>query len=612
MQSSGVSGSRKQATLRSAAALPQHQHRLQYPEAVTNTPPRPFAGFNHTVLVGLLSIAIVLLGTVEWLEGVHNVSGSYTYWATLPPLVAGIYALTGIVAVVRRPNNTMGSILLIGSLSVLAGGLTSMTSPTLQTLGLLTSSTILAAMVHALHAFPTGRLRGRWSIATVVAAWAVSLVLQIPVYAVSLISPIETESERVMVELAVWIQRGAGFVVMASTAALLITRVIGADRRQRRVLAPLYFYGVLAVLLVFLAARIFENTDPVLRGAIQLIVIAGVPIAFLVALFRGGFAATGRLEDLSSSLSTLTLTHRDIATALARAIGDPTSTIVYWSHTVGTYVDDHGTIATVPARRGLVRVSVDNRVVGAISYDKVLVGERSLVESAAHILALAIDRERLEADLRASQEDLRSSRERIVAATDAERRRIARDLHDGLQTRLVLIALAADEAQRSGKEADLARLKAGITQAIGELRSFVNDVMPAVLTERGLASALRELGSEISLPVELDLRIGDKRLDATIETAAFMVVSESFSNVLKHSAAATVRVSAVQEGEWLRVRVVDDGVGGAILSTTSGLGGLRDRVRALGGTLSAADVPEGGTVVDVTLPFRPIVHEDAH
>lgn len=578
---------------------------------MTNQPSRPSAGVGRATLVALLGTTIALLIAVESLEGLHGASGASRSEAALPPLVAGVYALTGIVAIIRRPGNWMGAILLLGSVSLLAGGLTLMESPTLQTAGALTSSLILAAMVHALHAFPSGRLRGRWSTSTVIAAWTVSSVLQLPVYFFDQDSSVGVETDRLLFELAVWLQRGVGLAVMTSTAALLIARVRNANHRQRRVLAPLYLYGSCAVLLVFLAARILENTDPSLRASIQLLLIAGVPVAFLLALLRGGFAATGRLEDLSTSLTRPTHNHRELATALSRTIGDPTSEIVYWSHAVGSYVDDDGAIVAVPTSRGLVEVRLDSRLVGAVSYDKVLVGEKTLVESAAHVLALAIDRERLEADLRASREDLRASQERIVSATDAERRRIARDLHDGLQTRLVLIALAADEVQRSRSHADLTKLKAGIAQAIGELRSFVNGVMPAVLTERGLSSAIRELIDESLIPVELDLRFGSERLAPTIETAAFLVVSESLSNVIKHSAASTLHVSVVSEGEVLHVRVVDDGVGGAYLSTTSGLGGLRDRVRAVGGTLAVDSSPIGGTVVDATLPCRTIATKGA-
>lgn len=563
-------------------------------------------GTGQAALLALLATAILLIGAAEWADGLHQAPELSPIEAALPPLVAGVYAVTGIVATLRRPANRMGSILLVGSLSVLAGGFSLMVSPFLWGVGLVSATAILAAMVHALHAFPTGRLRGRWSIATVIGAWLVSLVLQLPVYLFGPFTPLEGGADRALLELAQWCQRGAGLAVMASTAVLLAIRVREAGRRQRRVLAPLYLYGIVAVLLVLLAARIFEGADPVLRFAIQLLVIAGVPVAFLIALLRGGFARTGRLDDLSARLAAVVPTRHDLAQSLAATLGDPTSDIVYWSEAVGGYVDEHGLRVDLPAGRGVVEVGIDGRRVGAISYDELLVGERALVESAARVLALAIDRERLGADLRASREELRASRERIATGADAERRRIARDLHDGLQTRLVLIALAAEEAERSGDQVALGSLRAGIDQAIGELRSFVHGVMPAVLTERGLASAIHELTDDLALPVELDLRIGEERLSPAVETAAFMVVSESFGNVLKHAAASAVRLSAVREGDRLRLSVADDGVGGASLSDSSGLGGLRDRVEAVGGTLAVTDAPAGGTTVTAILPFRGI------
>jgi signal transduction histidine kinase len=559
-------------------------------------------GGTHTAPLVLLAAAIMVLGAAELLEGLHQTPELSVIEVTLPPIVAGVYATAGIIALVRRPTNWMGGILLLGSLGVLAGGLSLMVSPTLWGVGILASTAILAAMVHALHAFPTGRLRDGWSTSTVIGAWFVSLVLQVPVYLFGPFTPLTPGPDQASFEIAVWIQRGAGLVVMASTAMVLSRRVLEADPRQRRVLAPLYLYGVVAVLLVLLAARVFENVDPTQRVLIQFLLIAGVPVAFVVALLRGGFATTGRLVDLSARLAASAPSRRSLAQALSLTIGDPSCEIVYWSEAIDSFVDDDGNPVAMTEGRAVVEVRIDDRIVGAINYDGVLVGERALVESAARVLALAIDRERLGADLRASHEQLRASRERIVTAADAERRRIARDLHDGLQTRLVLIALAADEAQRSGNAAAVRSLRASIDQAIAELRSFVHGVMPAVLTERGLASAIRELTDDVALPVELDLHIGDARLPPALETAAFLMVSESIGNILKHASASAVRVTAIRDRNLLRIEVSDDGVGGARLSIAAGLGGLRDRIEAVGGTLTVTDARDGGTIVSASLP----------
>jgi signal transduction histidine kinase len=222
------------------------------------------------------------------------------------------------------------------------------------------------------------------------------------------------------------------------------------------------------------------------------------------------------------------------------------------------------------------------------------------------VVAVVVDRERLTADLVASRAALRLSRVRILEAGDSERRRIAQDLHDGLQSRLVLLAMRAGGLVQSATDPVLARdaqeLCAGLDAAITDLRRLVHGVMPAVLLERGLHAAVGDLADRMPIPVRLVVPEPVGSLPAAVETTAYRVVAEALTNALKHSGAADLEVCIERSAQRLWVEVRDDGVGGAVGALGSGLRGLADRVDGLGGRLSVTSPAERGTVVAAELP----------
>jgi signal transduction histidine kinase len=213
------------------------------------------------------------------------------------------------------------------------------------------------------------------------------------------------------------------------------------------------------------------------------------------------------------------------------------------------------------------------------------------------------------------EEDRREMAERIdvltatrAGAVDqqaAELRRIERDLHDGAQARLVALAMDLGMArERLADDPDAQQLVAGAheqaKQAITELRDLARGIHPVVLTDRGLPAALATLAGHSHVPVELDVRTGE-RPAAAVEAAAYFVVAEALTNVNKHSGGTTATVRVLREADVLRVSVADDGAGGADPGG-QGLRGLRRRVEALDGVMAVASPPGGGTVVDVELP----------
>ena len=202
-----------------------------------------------------------------------------------------------------------------------------------------------------------------------------------------------------------------------------------------------------------------------------------------------------------------------------------------------------------------------------------------------------------------AREELAASRARIVAAGDAERRRLERNLHDGAQQRLVSLALMLRlAARRHPHDGDLSRAGEELSQALQELRELARGIHPAVLTERGLEPAVRALADRAPLPVDLEVSIGAERLPGPVEAAAYYVVSEALTNVAKYAEAALVRVAIERLDGMAQITVADDGIGGAHPDRGSGLRGLADRVEALNGRLTIDSPLGAGTTLRATLP----------
>jgi signal transduction histidine kinase len=228
------------------------------------------------------------------------------------------------------------------------------------------------------------------------------------------------------------------------------------------------------------------------------------------------------------------------------------------------------------------------------------VGEIGVLERSFNTMAGSLEQ---------SREELAASRARIVAAGDQARRRIERDLHDGTQQRLVSLVLdlraaeAAVPPDRPELRAQLARAVDGLTGALEELRELSRGIHPAILSEGGLAPALKALARRSSVPVELELDV-PARLPEPVEVAAYYVVSEALANAAKHAQASVAQVEAQAHDGLLHLSVRDDGVGGAAPGGGSGLVGLADRVEALGGTIRVQSPVGQGTRLLIDLPIQ--------
>jgi signal transduction histidine kinase len=256
-------------------------------------------------------------------------------------------------------------------------------------------------------------------------------------------------------------------------------------------------------------------------------------------------------------------------------------------------LDEHN--ATVDRPQGCIR---------AIAHARFRVAERPATEQSAS--ELAAENARLRSELVARASELRSLRVQAVAAADAERRRIERDLHDGAQNRFVVSTLHLARAKAlAGDDSDVAALLetaiAEIATGLGELRDLARGIHPAILTERGLDAGLAALAVRAPLPVDVRGGAGG-RLPAPVEAAAYFAASEALQNVAKYAGASHATIAVRHDGERLVVEVTDDGAGGARLDGGSGLRGLVDRLGAVDGRLELTSAPGAGTRVRVEIP----------
>jgi PAS domain S-box-containing protein len=267
-----------------------------------------------------------------------------------------------------------------------------------------------------------------------------------------------------------------------------------------------------------------------------------------------------------------------------------------------------GPVAAMARRLGVVStvaspIVVEGRLWGAVtvsSQDEALpVDAEDRLEKFTELVATAVSN--IEA-----RRELNASRARVVAAADETRRRLERDLHDGIQQRLVALALRARTAEAAPQlptevQDELSQLSDGLRAAIDEVREVSRGIHPAILSESGLKPALKALARRLPLPVKLNLDL-DQRLPEPLEVAGYYVVSEAFTNAVKHAQASAVELTAHRRDGLLMLTVRDDGIGGADASRGSGIIGLTDRVEALGGTISLVSPPGAGTMLQVQLP----------
>jgi signal transduction histidine kinase len=543
-------------------------------------------------------------------------SGEATTYADQSGLVAALTVVAGLALVLAGVVTSLarrgGR---IGDLAVLAGFLWFAPfwagwkgGPALVlSLGTLAAGFTFAALFHLVLAFPTSALRSEGARALVLAVYleAALSALGRALFRDPFFDPTCWDNctdnvflvrslpglARVLQHVDVW------FALAAATAlaAICVGRLTAASAPARRTLGPVLAGGIAlagATIAHTVALTRSAAEDPS-DAAFQAIFIVGCAAVIVIALGLPWALVQARIQRRSVARVVTELgdapSPGTLEPALARAIGDPALRIAYWLPSTQRYVDGHGEPVDEPVAgpaRAVTRLVRNGHEVAAITHTAAVA---ELEREIGAAVRLALENERLQAEVLAQLQDLRVSRARIVETGDAERRRLERDLHDGAQQRLLALSydlrLARAGAAADG-DAELARAldAAGheTTAAFDELRELAHGIYPAILTEAGLAPALEALADEAPLPVELD-DVPSERQPPAVETTAYVTVAEAIEDAARRGAQfVSVRVRSA-DGR-LSITAEDEGT-----PRTHDLPQLADRVGALGGTLELGD-----------------------
>ena len=575
----------------------------------------------HQVAALAIGATAVALGLAAYHVQVQNAS-PHT-WAAASVAVGWSFVVAGLLGWLRRPGNRLGPLMLAAGVAYLARQLRYSQDALLFTVFFLLGDLTFALVGHAILAYPSGRVVGRWPRRLVAAGYVTVLGFPLAVlmlhgtHALTSAAPqrslLLVADHRHSVEL---LQKAEVIVFYGILAGLFIavidSRLMEATPRTRRMLAPLLLAAVaLGLRAIFECVRTFFNQQPFAYPVLfwwQIAAFIALPLAMLAGMLRARLARAN-VGELVVALDKAPATPQTLQQALSRALADPSLELYFWLPERNGYVDSGGAAVSLPpdtSSRAATTLDHEGEPLAAIVHDPSLLEEPKLIGAAGAAARLALENARLHAQTRAQLQQVRESRRRIVSAADDERRRIERNLHDGAQNRLLALALELSAAQRRlGGEADpdVERLLAAsveeLQSTVEDLRTLARGLHPTVLTEYGLAAALEALTRKSPVPVQLD--VCADRLPPRVEGTAYFVASEALSNVVKHAHAGHAVITARHEADRLVVDVSDDGEGGARANGGSGLQGIADRVEALGGRLRIDSGP-AGTHITAEIP----------
>lgn len=545
--------------------------------------------------------------------------------AILVPAIGLTFVATGLFARWRRPGNRTGGLMTLVGFLWFGGVLTEADAPGLFAVGGVFRISFFGGLTHLLLAFPSGRLGSRRAQVLVAVTYVVALghpftqMLLKP-------RPFDADGDPRNVLLVSDQPTLAGVVdamwsvIAIVTLALVIRELVLRWRRssvgQRRGLALVLGTG--AVVLGSLVASVVAQgagapgSISTLVNAVATIAFLALPNAFLVGLLRARRSRAGAVNDLIAALARAG-DRQNLRDSLAGALGDPSLDLVFRRAERDEWVDSGGRRCTLPAaddpERAVTLIERDGVPIGALVHDAGLSEEPKLLATAAAAASLAVDNDRLNAELRARIAELEESRAKVVTGALAERRRLERDLHDGAQQRLVALSLQLSLA-RAKLTSDpgmagglLGEAGEELRLALEELRELARGIHPAVLTDRGLHAAVEALADRSPVPVAVQGFVDpEARLPAAVEVAAYFVIAEALTNVAKYADARRATVSMARANGDAVVEITDDGCGGAEAGNGSGLAGLVDRLEPLDGRLTVSSPRGAGTVIRAEIP----------
>lgn len=540
------------------------------------------------------------------------------------------FLVAGTIAWQRRPGNRIGPLLVLVGLSWFVGSYGLVSGETSGHLARSFQGWFEPLLAWVVLAYPSGRLGskparllvGAWFVDQ--AAWSLAqLILARPLSWYPCLTCRETvdaftSNARTLDALGP-LSLGVSVVLAAAVVGLLLVRFERMGAATRRRLLPALFAGVALGANVAVIGAIRIGLDRGLLGdgriaAATYVIDMLVAVAVLAGLLQERLAREAvaklmvELHGVDGRES-----RRRARNALARALGDPSLELLFVQG--AGYVDVDGAVAALPvsgAQRAVTfLVTPDGAAIGALVHDPGLLDDPGLVSAVTAALRLEVDNRRLADEVERQLSEVRASRARIVAAGDAERRRVERDLHDGAQQRLIALSMdvarlrsAAGRASDDALQEELGNLGRQLESTVAELRELARGIVPGILGDAGLAAAIESLALRAAIPVATDIQLAG-RLPAEVESTAYFVISEALTNVAKHAGGASARVSIHGRPAGIQIVVEDDGVGGADLARGSGLQGLSDRVGAIDGRLSVVSRPGHGTRLIADLPVAP-------
>jgi signal transduction histidine kinase len=519
------------------------------------------------------------------------------------------FAACGLVAWRRRRDSAVGPMLTLAGFGVLVPEiLAQIDSPITFTLVALFGELWIAVYAALILSFATGgRLTSSLDVVIVQTFVFGLFVMQL---AVMLFLPDEHNLLLVWpdadtAEALTKIQFGVLAVAALAVAVVTADRWRTASRPRRRALLPSLGGSLSGLLYAANLSLLIAGSPSTLIMSLLNAALLTVPAALLWGVLRSRLARAG-LPDLFRELGTLRGAR--LEAGLAATLGDPKLVLAYRVPNHHAFIDGAGRPFDLPgpgSGRTAAPIERGGRELAMLVYDASLDDDPELVGAVTATAAIALDDARLQTESADRLAELRASRERLVTAGDAERRRLERDLHDGAQQRLVSVALQLRLIERHVRTdpalAERLVRSAGdeLSRSLEELRELARGIHPAVLNH-GLKAALESLASRSPVPAKVSCA-GAERLPEPVQLAAYFVACEALANVAKYANATSASIRVARRNGVVAIEIADDGVGGADESAGTGLQGLADRVAALNGTLRVLSPPGEGTVVTAEL-----------
>jgi len=588
--------------------------------------------------------ALVVVGTLGLLAGVGGFLLVSTSDHLVRPVAYGLLVANVVVGtvgvalywLVRRPGNRVGLLLLALGVAYAGISLQGAANPLAHSIGVLFDGVVFALAYYVVFAFPEGRITRPLERLLVGATVLVLLASFIPWFFFSPVvsggAPLATcnaacPENALMIADRPTLASGLGtleqYLAVALALAIgiaLVYRLTTATRPRRRALIPVYV-PALVLTIVF---GTFQATGVGLidldRASVDVLgwFLTGargtMSYGFLLALVQTAFFAGVALKRMVVHLGgDPDAAH--LRAMVGEALDDPSLELAFRVGAPGGFVDSSGhpiDPAHIAAGRSATAVERKGETVAFIIHDDGLDQDPELVQAAGLTMLLALENGRLGTDLATTIGELRASRARTVAAGDAERRKIERDLHDGAQQHLVALRVQLGLASELAEtDPELARARMSefgheLEQILDELRRLAHGIYPSLLVDYGLVDALAAVGRRASPPANVEAN-GLGRYPHEIEAAVYFCCLEGLQNVGKHAGPDARTEMRIRESDGrLTFEISDDGDGYDVERTSNrgtGLTNMTDRIGALGGTLTVQSTPGGGTTVRGSVPL---------